>query len=132
MLHHSENHIVNLLSKPKTLLLNPAENELGRISKEILDEINLNLRNATDVNQWKNTNNVISLFNSLRYKQNCKFSSFDIKDFYPVTTKELLSKCLSFPETKNKITENDKKIIYCLRKWILFDKGSTLIKKMEL
>ena len=41
-----KNHIVNFLNKRKTLVLNPAENELGRISKEILDKINLNLRNA--------------------------------------------------------------------------------------
>ena len=38
--------------------------------------------------------------------------SFDIKDFYPTITKELLSKCLSFAETKVQITEDDKKIIY--------------------
>ena len=49
----------NFLNNPKTRLLYPAKNELGRISKAILDKINLNLRNATKVNQWKNTNDVI-------------------------------------------------------------------------
>ena len=29
------------------------KNELGKISKVILDKINLNLQNATKVNQWK-------------------------------------------------------------------------------
>ena len=38
-------------------------------------------------------------------EQNCKFISFDIKDFYPKITKELLSKCSSFAETKIRITE---------------------------
>ena len=40
----------------KTRLLNQEINKLGRIDKVILDKINLNLRNATKINQWKNTN----------------------------------------------------------------------------
>ena len=45
----------NFLSNPKTHLLKPAKNKLGNISKVILDKRNLNLQNATIVNQWKNT-----------------------------------------------------------------------------
>ena len=124
-----KDHKANFLNNPKTRLLNPAKNELGRISKAILDKINLNLRNATKVNQWKNTNDVISWFKSIKNKKNCKFISFDIKDFYPTITKELLSKCLNFPETKVHITEDDKKIIYHSKKSLLFDKGNTSMKK---
>ena len=40
----------NFLNNPKIGLLNPAKNKLGRISKVILDKINLNLRNETKVN----------------------------------------------------------------------------------
>ena len=94
----------------------------------MLDKINLNLRNATKVNQSKNTNDVISWFKSIKNKQNCKFISFDIKDFYPTITKELLSKCLSFAETKVQITEDDKKITYHSRKSLLFDRGNTWMK----
>ena len=93
-------HKANFLNNWKTHLLNPAKNELGRISKAILDKINLKLQNATKVNQWKNLNDVISWFKNIKNKQNCKFLLFDIKDFYPTITKELLSKCLSFAETK--------------------------------
>ena len=124
-----KDHKENFLNNPKTRLLNPAKNELGRISKVILDKINLNLRNTTKANQWKNTNDVIGWFKSIINKQNCKFISFDIKDFYPTITKELLSKCLSFAETKVQITEDDKKIIYHSRKSLLFDRGNTLMKK---
>ena len=66
----------------------------------------------TEVSQWENTSNVIRWFKSIKNKQNFEFISFDIKDFYPTITKELLSKCLSFAETKVQITEDDKKIIY--------------------
>ena len=102
-----KNHKANFLNNPKTHLLNPAKNELCRISKAILDKINLNLRDATKVNLWKNTNGVIMWFKSIKNKQNCKFVSFDIKDFYPTITKELLPKCLSFAETKVQITDDD-------------------------
>ena len=46
-----KDHKENFLNNPKTRLLNPAKNELGRISKAILDKINLNLRNTTKANQ---------------------------------------------------------------------------------
>ena len=61
--------------------------------------------------------------------QNCKFISFDIKDFHPTITKELLSKCLSFAETKVQITKDDKKILYHSRKSLLFDRENTWMKK---
>ena len=89
-----KDHKPNFLSNPKTRLLNPTKNELGKISKVILDKINLNLQNATNVNQWKNNNGVISWFKSIKNKQNCTFISFDIKDFSLTITKE----CLSFAE----------------------------------
>ena len=38
-----KDHKENFLSNPKTRLLNPPKNELGRISKAILDKINLNI-----------------------------------------------------------------------------------------
>ena len=124
-----KDHKANFLNNLKTRLLDPAKNVLDRISKVLLDKINLNLRNATKVNQWKSTNDVISWFKCIKNKQNFKFISFDIKDFYPTITKELLSKCLSFAETKIQITEDDKKIIYHSTKLLLFDQGNTWMKK---
>ena len=47
----SKDHKPNFLNNLKTLLLNPAKNELGRISKVMLGKVNLNLRNSTKVNQ---------------------------------------------------------------------------------
>ena len=60
------------------------------------------------------------------------FTSYDIKDFYPTITKELLSKYLTFAETKVQITEDDKKTIYHSRKSLLFDKANTWMKKEDL
>ena len=76
-----KDHKANFLNNPKTRLLNPAKNELGRISKAILNKINLNLRNITKVNQWKNTNDVISWFKSIGNKQNLSSFHLILKTF---------------------------------------------------
>ena len=41
-------------------LLNPSENNIGRISKVLLDKINLAVLSSTKINQWKNTSSVIA------------------------------------------------------------------------
>ena len=87
-----------------------------RISKVIPDKINLNLRSATKINQWENTNDDISLFKSIKSKQSCKFILFGIKDFYPTVVKELLSKSSSFAEVKIQIIEDDMRI-YIIREY---------------
>ena len=66
--------------QPTVRLLNPAKNELGRISKTILDKINVNLRNSLHLNQWKNTQEVINWFKGIENKQHYKFIMFDNKD----------------------------------------------------
>ena len=68
-----KDHKTNFLNNPRTCLLNPAKNELGRLTKVLLDKINLYLRNKTKVNQWKNTSDVISWFKSIKVKHNCMF-----------------------------------------------------------
>ena len=80
--------------------------------------------------QQRSINGILLMTSSVGLKtsktrQNCKFISFDIKDFFHRTTKELLSKVLSFAETKIQITEDANKIIYRSRKSLLFDKGNT-------
>ena len=58
----------------------------------------------------------------------CKFISFDTKDLQPTINTELLSKSLSYAETKIQITEDSKKI-YHLIKSLLFEKENTWVKK---
>ena len=47
-----KDHKENFLNHLKVRLINPAKNELGRISKTILDNINMKLFQATKINQW--------------------------------------------------------------------------------
>ena len=50
-----KDHKENLLNQPTTRLLNPTKNEISRISKHILQNINKSLSEETKVNEWKNT-----------------------------------------------------------------------------
>ena len=86
-----KDHKPNFQNRPTVRLLNPAKNELGRISKTILDKINVNFPNSLHLNQWKNTQEVIDWFKGINNKQHQKFIKFNIKDFYPSIWKELLT-----------------------------------------
>ena len=124
-----KDHKPNFLNNPKVRLINPAKNELGRISKSILDRINTSLRNLIKVNQWKDIREVIEWFKNITNKQEHKFIVFDIKEFYPTITKDLLTKCLKFAEEKVQISNDDKKIIYHARTSLLFNEEGTWMKK---
>ena len=63
-----KDHKENFLNPSKVRLINLAKNELGRISKTILYNINMNLFEATKINQWKNTISAVKWFNSLKDK----------------------------------------------------------------
>ena len=71
-----KDHKENFLNHPKVHLINPAKNEPGRISKKILDNINIKLFKTTKINQWKNTVSAIKWFNSLKDKHQMKFLPF--------------------------------------------------------
>ena len=85
----------NFQNNSMVRLLNPAKNELGRISKTILDKINVNLRDSRHLNQWKNTQEVIDWFKGIDNKQQYKLIMFDIQDFYHPILKELLTDALT-------------------------------------
>ena len=71
----------NFLNHSKVHLINQAKNELGGISKTILDNINMKLFETTKINQCKNTISTVKWFNLLKDKHLMKSVMFDIKDF---------------------------------------------------
>ena len=80
------------------------------------------------MNQWKDTSEVIKWFKNIGNKQKYKFILFDIKNFYPTITKDLLTKCLKFAEEIAQIFDDDKKIIYHEINSLLFNEGGTWMK----
>ena len=60
-----KDHKKNFPNKISCRLINPSKSDIGRISKQILDKINLKLTSDTKVNQWKNSISVIEWFNNI-------------------------------------------------------------------
>ena len=56
----------NFDNHPTVRLINPAKNELGRISKLILDNINKKISQKFEQNQWKNTDIVPDWFKQIK------------------------------------------------------------------
>ena len=48
-----KDHKENFTNHPTTRLINPSKNEIGRISKHILDQINSKLISKLSVNEWE-------------------------------------------------------------------------------
>ena len=124
-----KDHKENFQNHPTTRLINPAKNELGRISKVILEDINKRIRTSLGINQWKNTASVIEWFKNIHEKHKHKFMVFDVKDFYPSISEKLLNDSLKFAESFAPISKKDKDIISHARKSLLFNEGETWMKR---
>jgi len=74
-------HKENFQTKPTCTLINPSKPEIGRISKQILEEINRKLVSITKVNQWKNRSSVLQWFKQLTNKGDLAFICFDVVEF---------------------------------------------------
>ena len=76
-----KDHKENFVNKPTCRLINSWKPEIGRISKQLLEEINRKLVNTTKVNQWKNTSSVLQWFERLKDKGDSAFICFDVVEF---------------------------------------------------
>ena len=100
-----KDHKENFRNNPKCRLLNPAKSEIGIISKHYIEKINSNIRKTTNMNQWQNTQAVITWFKSIENKRSSSFIKFDIDNFYPSITKELLTKSIRYAKSITTIEE---------------------------
>ena len=97
--------------------------------KQILDNINSEIRKKTKLNQWKNTAEVTHWFTNIPDKQEHSFGSFDIDSVYPSITETLLSKAISYAKNYTTISDRDIDIIMHCRKSLLFDNETAWTKK---
>lgn len=123
-----KDHKDNFQNNPKCRLLNPAKSEIGKISKYHMQRINDDIRKKINVNQWQNTSTVISWFKNIANKQRSKFFQFDIVEFYPSITENLLHKALVFAKSNCNIDDNIIDIIMHARKSLLFNKDEEWMK----
>ena len=124
-----KDHKEAFVNKPTCRLLNPAKPEIGRISKKILSRINRAVRDSTDLTQWKNSEETIEWFKKIKNKKNGSFIQFDICNFYPSISNELLKNALDFAEQYTTISLLDRETIMNARSCLLYNKGKPWSKK---
>ena len=124
-----KDHKPNFHNNPTCRLINPSKSEIGIISKKILQRINSQILKYTNLNQWKNTDPVITWFKNMPNKSTRSFITFDVVDFYPSISEELLNEALTFASQYDTITDNEKKIIMQAKRSLLFSRNTTWCKK---
>ena len=86
-----KNHKENFVIHPTTRLINPTKNEIGRISKSILDKINICLCEKLKRKEWKNKTDIINWFEKIDEKHTR--SHIRYKGLLPVNKRNFIEKC---------------------------------------
>ena len=124
-----KDHKPNFANNPTCRLINPAKSEIGKISKQILDQINKTIVNHFHLNQWKNTRAVLNWLNGIQHKEKHSFIAFDVADFYPSISMSLLNTALQFASSYVNITDEERHIILHAKKSLLYNTGEPWGKK---
>ena len=110
-------------------MINPCKSELGKVSKNILEKANCALIDSLQVNQWKNTDSVITRFSSIEEKTRCTFTQLDMMEYYPSISENILDMANGFAQEHNIFTEKDLRIIKHCRKSLLYVNNEPWKKK---
>ena len=102
-----KDHKEKFMDHPASRLINPSKNQMGRISKQILDQINAELVSNLSVKEWKNTVSVIKWFKNINNKRLYKFLQFLIKTFHASIKKTMLNEPIHFAKEHVFILYND-------------------------
>ena len=126
-----KDHKDNFRSNTKCRLLNPSKSEIGSISKSFLERITNDVKHSTKVNQWRETSTAIDWFKKIENKKSSRFIKFDIVDFYPSISEQLLDNALTFAKLHTTISDQEIRILKHSRKALLFDSKDIWIKNSE-
>ena len=124
-----KDHKDNFHSNPTCRLIYLSKNVLGKVSEQLVEKINSDIIEKLQLNQWHNTNAVLKWFNNITDKSNCSFIQFDIKEFYPSITENILHQTFKFAKQHTNIDKNDLRIMNHCRKSLLFPDNKTWKKK---
>ena len=119
----------NFCSNLTCRLISLSKNEFGKVSKQLVEKINSGIIEKLQLNQRRNTDAVLKWFNNITDKSNCSFIQFDIKEFYPSITENILHQTFKFAKQHTNIDKNDLCIINHYRKSLLFSDNKIWKKK---
>ena len=106
-----KDHKPNFENKLPTRLINPSKTELGRISKFIIQNIVNSVKKANHYNLRWNSYETIEWFRRIKNKSKATFIQFDIIDFYPSITKNILIDSINYARKYIDITNEQYEII---------------------
>ena len=89
-----KDHKETFPSKIDVRLIAPSKSDIGKVSKKIIQRIVCELNEKLRLNQWRDPCEVTKWFNNIKLKRNASFLKFDIVNFYPSISKELLERSL--------------------------------------
>ena len=124
-----KDHKENFTTALPCRLINPSKPEMGIVSKRILESAVHAVREGSRVNLWRNTAAVINWFQGIEGKKDCSFLRFDIVDFYPSISEDLLRQAVDFAKDHVGLTDAEVEIIFHARKSLLFVNGRTWMKR---
>ena len=127
-----KDHKDNFPNNVKCRLINPAKSNVGKISKQILQQINDKLRTELKLQQWRSTNDTLNWFKALENKTRRKFIQLDIVDFYPSISQNLFDAAIEFAKNTVPITTQTIDILQHARQTILFHSDATWKKTTGL
>ena len=114
-----KDHKPNFANNPTCRLINPSKSEIGIVSKKIRQN---RFNNS-------NTDSVLAWFNKIPNKLSYSCITFDIIDFYPSISEDLLIEALTFAAQFDEITDEEKTIIIQAKNSLLFDQNVAGCKK---
>ena len=104
---------------------------MARFPKKNLEGKIQTIREKSQLNQWKNTYSVIKWFKGLSNKKKLSFLIFDLENFYPSISKNLLIKALKWARKYVEISDEEIEVILAERKAFLYLDGEPWTKKGE-
>ena len=123
-----KDHKVDFINKKQTRLINPAKTELGKVSKKILQNIVESLNSKLKYNLWVNSNDTIQWFCDIENKHEAVFIQFDIAEYYPSISEEMLDNALELAKQHVEITDLQIEIIKKCRTSVIFYNNQAWIK----
>ena len=127
-----KDHKEDFPNNVKCRLINPAKSNIGKISQQILQDINQKIRDKLNLQQWRSTADTLNWFKNLKNKKQLKFIQLDIVDFYPSITEELFNSTLDFASETVHINTDTKTLLRNARKSILFHNNDVWKKSTGL
>ena len=124
-----KDHKEDFRSNTKCRVINPAKPDIGKISKQILENVVSVIKQKTQLKQWRNTSDVLTWFKQLKNKKRKSFIVFDICSFYPSITPVIMKKSLDWARNYVEISEEDEDIMMKSKKSFLYTGSTPWVKK---